>query len=146
MHVRQAALDAIAGAQAGVARQPDPLLRKGGQQAVAADLLAAVEGDVDKLGVGSVGHHQDGLSHVEGEGPSITSRAPSHRRAAMHLHHVAIRAQDPEPLKAFHCPLFGGQTNGRDHKPSRSAPTSHASRGRQSGAGTLPQRLAAQPK
>ncbi|WP_454010684.1 hypothetical protein [Aeromonas sp. Marseille-Q7275] len=46
----------------------------------------------------------------------------------MHLHHVAIRAQDPEPLKAFHCPLFGGQTNGRDHKPSRSAPAWYASR------------------
>lgn len=47
----------------------------------------------------------------------------------MHLHHVAIRAQDPEALKAFYCPLFGGQTNGRDHKPSRSAPTRCASRG-----------------
>ncbi len=63
----------------------------------------------------------------------------------MHLHHVAIRAQDPEPLKAFHCPLFGGQTNGCDHKPSSSAPNWCASRG-QSGADAQPQRLAAQPK
>ena len=46
----------------------------------------------------------------------------------MHLLHVAIRAQDPEPLKAFHCPLFGGQTNGCDHKPSRSVPAWYASR------------------
>ncbi len=60
----------------------------------------------------------------------------------MHHHHVAIRAQDPEPLKAFNCPLFGGQTNGCDHKPSRSRPTWCASRG-QSGADAQPQRLAA---
>ncbi len=75
MHVRQAALDAIAGAQAGIARQPDPLLAEGGQQAVAADLLAAVGGDIDEIGIGSFRHHQDGLSHVEGLGQSITSRA-----------------------------------------------------------------------
>lgn len=47
----------------------------------------------------------------------------------MHHHHVAIRAQDPEALKAFNSPLFGGQTNGRDHKPSCSRPTWCASRG-----------------
>ncbi|MFM4679045.1 hypothetical protein ACEUD4_11845 [Aeromonas media] len=64
----------------------------------------------------------------------------------MHQHHVAIRAQDPEALKAFNCPLFGGQTNGRGHKPSRSAPAWYASRGGQYRAGAQPQRLAAQPK
>ncbi|WP_241672772.1 hypothetical protein [Aeromonas media] len=33
----------------------------------------------------------------------------------MHLHHVAIRAQDPEALKVFNSPLFGGQTNEHNH-------------------------------
>ncbi|WP_256351396.1 VOC family protein [Aeromonas sp. sif0611] len=60
----------------------------------------------------------------------------------MHIHHVAIWAQDLEALKAFYCTLFGGQANGRGHKPSRSAPAWYASRG-QSGADAQPQRLAA---
>lgn len=31
----------------------------------------------------------------------------------MHIHHVAIWAQDLEALKAFYCTLFGGQANER---------------------------------
>lgn len=37
----------------------------------------------------------------------------------MHIHHVAIWAQDLEALKAFYCSLFGGQANERYHNPSK---------------------------
>ena len=37
----------------------------------------------------------------------------------MHIHHVAIWAQDLEALKAFYCTLFGGQANERYHNPSK---------------------------
>lgn len=119
VHISKAARDAVAGLETGIARQPHLLLCEGRQQAVTADLLAAVGGDIDNLGVGSFRHHQDGLSHVEGTGPSIASRASSHRRPAMHIHHVAIWAQDLEALKAFYCTLFGGQANERYHNPSK---------------------------
>ena len=35
----------------------------------------------------------------------------------MHIHHVAIWAQDLEALKTFYCTLFGGQANERYHNP-----------------------------
>ena len=37
----------------------------------------------------------------------------------MHIHHVAIWAQDLEALKAFYCTLFGGQANERYHNPTK---------------------------
>ena len=39
----------------------------------------------------------------------------------MHIHHVAIWAQDLEALKAFYCTLFGGQANERYHNPTKPA-------------------------
>ena len=37
----------------------------------------------------------------------------------MHIHHVAIWAQDLEALKAFYCTLFGGQANERYHNQAK---------------------------
>ncbi len=42
----------------------------------------------------------------------------------MHIHHVAIWAQDLEALKAFYCSLFGGQANERYHNPTKQASSS----------------------
>ena len=37
----------------------------------------------------------------------------------MHIHHVAIWAQDLDALKSFYCTLFGGQANERYHNPAK---------------------------